>query len=89
MDLEEQRKEIDIIDNKIIKLLKKRFSLLEDIVKYKKENNLSIYQSNREEEVLNVRKNLAKVEGLSEDFIETIFIKIMEESKNIQKKYYN
>lgn len=52
MDLAEIRKEIDSTDDEILKLFLKRMELCVGVAKYKKENNMPVFQSKREEEIL-------------------------------------
>ena len=51
--LNDLRKNIDQIDSEIIQLLCKRFEVSKNIGLIKKENNVQILDSNREEEVKN------------------------------------
>lgn len=92
MNLEELRIEIDKCNDNIIKALEKRFYFTREIGKLKKENNLSSYDKNREDKVINNVRLLAKNSDLSEDMIENIFriimeqvIKEHEELKNVNK----
>ena len=92
MNLEELRIEIDKCNDNIIKALEKRFYFTREIGKLKKENNLSSYDKNRENKVINNVRLLAKSSNLSEDMIENIFriimeqvIKEHEELKNVNK----
>ena len=92
MNLEELRIEIDKCNNEIIEVVKKRFYFTREIGKIKKENNLSSYDKNREDKVINNVRLLAKNSDLSEDMVENIFkiimeqvIKEHEELKNVNK----
>ena len=92
MNLEELRIEIDKCNDNIIKALEKRFYFTREIGKLKKENNLSSYDKNREDKVINNVRLLAKNSDLSEDMVENIFkiimeqvIKEHEELKNVNK----
>lgn len=57
--LEECRNKIDEIDTKIISLFEERMSVVEDVIKYKKENNIPVLDSSRENLMLN--NNLEKI----------------------------
>lgn len=86
MSLKELRKEIDEINKNIIKLIVKRMKLAEEIVEYKKANALPIYIPEREKEVIeNVRK-IAKENNLDENMIEEVFWKIIEHTREMQKE---
>jgi chorismate mutase len=51
-DLAKYRREIDLVDSQLKKLLKIRFSLAKQVGQYKKLNNMEILDSKREEEIL-------------------------------------
>lgn len=51
-DLKNLRAEIDSIDKKLSLLFEKRMDVVSRIVQYKLKNNMSIYQKDREDEVL-------------------------------------
>ncbi len=59
------RREVDIIDDELIKLLSRRMSLSRDIGEYKRRNNITILQISRWEQMLNDR--LAKGVALNLD----------------------
>ncbi len=52
MDLSEIRKEIDKTDDEILSLFLKRMELCYGVAKYKKENNMPVFQGKREDEIL-------------------------------------
>lgn len=53
MDLKDLRKEIDGIDDEILKLFIKRMETVEKVTQVKKEQNLPVLNSSREREILN------------------------------------
>ena len=59
--LEESRKLIDEIDTKIISLYEERMKIVEKVIKYKIENNISILDSSRESKML--ENNLNKIKN--------------------------
>ncbi len=85
MDLDECRKEIDIIDSQLITLFERRMDIVVNVAKYKKENNLPIFQSEREAEV--IRKNIDKVsdEDLKK-YASQFLNELMKVSKELQKE---
>lgn len=92
MNLEELRIKIDKCNNDIIEAIKERFYFTREIGKLKKENNLSSYDKNREDKVINNVRMMAKNNNLNEDMVENIFkiimeqvIKEHEELKNVNK----
>lgn len=82
-NLTQLRKKIDLLDEQILKLLEKRAQISRDIGKLKLQNNLPVYNPEREIELL--ESLLGKHHGyLSPEAIRKIFMTIMEESKRIQ-----
>ena len=59
--LDEIRKEIDKVDERMLILFEKRMKFIEEISKYKKKNNQEIFDEKREEELL--EKNIAKLKN--------------------------
>lgn len=86
MKLEEIRKKLDKIDKSIVRLVAKRLSYMPYVAKYKKEHDLPIYDASREKKVIKSRKMLAQKLNINPNLIEKIFIAIMKESRDIQKK---
>lgn len=58
-DLDYCRKRIDEIDKKLIELFEERMNIVLDVARYKKANNLPIFNKQREDEV--IEKNVARV----------------------------
>jgi chorismate mutase len=87
--LGELRQQIDVYDDHLIDLLEKRMKVAETIGRYKKENNITILQSSRWDEIMKkvIAKGLSK--GLSGEFIDTVFKSIHQESINHQMKVMN
>ena len=83
------RKQIDRIDNVLITALAERMSVMPDIAEYKKEHNISIFQEQREQEIMAKLKKIAKEQGLDEGFVEEIFLSIFNEAKRIQHEVMN
>ncbi|MBU4485479.1 MAG: chorismate mutase [Candidatus Delongbacteria bacterium] len=80
-DLSEIRKKIDVLDIKIVKLLKERLRLVLS-TQDKKEK---IEDMKREEEILDMIKNLSENED-EEFFLKTIYRNLFSEGKRIQIK---
>lgn len=87
--LGELRQQIDVFDDHLLDLLEKRMQVAETIGKYKKENNITILQSTRWEEIINKVLSRGKAKSLSREFIDTIFKAIHQESINHQMKIMN
>lgn len=76
------RKNIDEIDDKIIELLKIRFSIVEDVKKYKKDNNVAVLDKTRENEIIE-KINLLGNQYKNE--IKKIYQTLLAVSKDLQK----
>jgi chorismate mutase len=83
------REQINHIDDELLQLIGNRMNVAEKIGSYKKENNITILQTNRWNEIL--EKGIARGEklGLSKDFIIKYFDAVHLESINRQNKVMN
>ena len=83
MDISDYRKEIDMIDNELVKLFERRLEVVTKVGEYKKENNLPILNESREVEVIN--KNVSKLTNMEyEPFAKQFFEDLMRTSRNFQ-----
>jgi len=89
LTLAELRDQIDKLDDKIINLLEERMGVSEKIGAYKKENNITILQTKRWDDMLKTRLQLGNRKGLSEEFIIKLFRSIHQESINHQTSVMN
>ena len=64
-------------------------NVVEEIAKYKKSNNVTIYQPNRWDSILKSRIENGFSKGLSEKFIKSIFQSIHNESIEHQAQIMN
>ncbi|WP_291944721.1 chorismate mutase [Chitinophaga sp.] len=87
--LEKLRAQINQVDDEIMLLLGNRMKIAEKIGTYKKENNITILQTNRWNEIL--ERNIAKGEklGLTKEFILKYFDAVHLESINRQNRVMN
>ncbi len=83
MELNTAREEINNIDKKIVKLLEKRFNIVNEIGLYKKKHNLPIYDSGRERQVIKDCIDLLENKEYSK-CIDDIYFQIMRSCKEIQ-----
>jgi len=74
---EEIRNEIDRIDRQIISLFAERHKYIEEIVKYKHDEN-SIVAQERKEKVISQRKTWAEERGLNPDTFKQIYTLLVE-----------
>lgn len=87
--LGELRQQIDIFDDYLLDLMEKRMKVAETIGHYKKENNITILQSARWDEIVKRAMNKGRAKGLSAELIDTMFKAIHQESINRQMKIMN
>src|SRR4030042_1349050 len=87
--LGELRQQIDIFDDHLIDLIEQRMKVAETIGQYKKENNITILQSVRWDEIVKRVMIKGQAKGLSPELIDTIFKAIHQESINHQMKIMN
>lgn len=83
--LEELRMQIDRLDDEVLLVMERRMKVAEKIGLFKKENNVTILQSERWNDLLKKRINTGLSKGLSEDFVKKIYSAIHEESIQHQK----
>jgi chorismate mutase len=87
--LEDLRRQIDKYDDRLIDVLDSRMKVADKIGKYKKDNNITILQSSRWDQLLTKRVQDGEKKGLSEDFVVKLFRAIHQESINHQTKIMN
>lgn len=87
--LTELRNNIDKIDDLIIQKMGERMQIAEKIGTYKKDNNITILQVNRWEEILNKRISYGKALKLSPEFTEKMLELIHAESIRRQTEIMN
>lgn len=87
--LEELRSEIDKLDEELIDILARRMTVVEEIGKYKKENNITILQLKRWSHIIHDRALGGENLGLSRDFILKLLEAIHEESIQRQTEVMN
>jgi chorismate mutase len=87
--LDKLREQINHIDDELMQLISQRMSIAEKIGEYKRNNNVTILQSTRWNEVLDKALMKAGKVGLSEEFIARYMDAIHMESINRQNKIMN
>ncbi|MDP4177677.1 MAG: prephenate dehydratase [Bacillota bacterium] len=87
-DISKLRDEIDDIDNKLTKLFEERMNIVKRVAEYKKNNNVPVLNSNREEEVINKNIKNLKDKTLNQ-YAREYLDSMMTISKNYQKNYLN
>ncbi|MCL2130773.1 MAG: chorismate mutase [Treponema sp.] len=87
MDLEELRREIDRIDDKLVELFEKRMDVSSTIAGFKKERNIPLHDPEREKEKL--KKLSGKVQKGYESYIKSLYSLLFEISRTEQAKIIN
>jgi chorismate mutase len=84
--LDRLRKEIDILDDEIMNVLASRMKVAREIGMYKKENNMTILQTDRWNEILQKFVERGLQNGLTEEFITRVIKSIHDESIEQQER---
>ncbi len=84
--LEKLRQQINQLDDELMQILGQRMRIAEQIGQYKKDNNITILQTNRWNEIIERATKKAAQIGLSREFITRYFDAVHMESINHQKK---
>lgn len=87
--LDDLRLQIDDIDNQLIDLFRDRMNISKQIGVYKQQNNITILQSRRYNEIIHDRNFKALKRGLNVDFVNRVFESIHEESVLQQSQIMN
>jgi len=87
--LEKLRQQINHLDDELMQILSTRMKAAEKIGQYKKENNITILQTNRWNEILERAFQKGEKLGLSKEFITKYFDAVHMESINHQNKIMN
>ncbi len=82
-NIDDYRKKIDEIDDKVLKLLDERMLHVKSIGKLKQTSGKSIYRPEREKDILDRLKN-SNAKLLHEDAIEAIYLEIFAVSRNLE-----
>lgn len=83
------RDQIDVLDDEIMQKLASRMKISEKIGQYKKENNVTILQVTRWEEIIQTRIALGKAMGLDANFTNDLLKLIHQESIQVQTRVMN
>jgi len=86
MNLNLLRNEIDEIDWRILRLINKRFNLVQNIKKEKKRLGLQLVNRSREKKILKKLTQSSKELNLNSDFVADVYKLIIKESRRIQSQ---
>ncbi|RYZ28423.1 MAG: 3-deoxy-7-phosphoheptulonate synthase [Chitinophagaceae bacterium] len=87
--LEKMRQQINQLDDELMQLLGQRMKIADKIGQYKKENNITILQTKRWNEILDRACKKGDKMGLSKEFITKYLDAVHMESINHQNKVFN
>lgn len=87
--LDSLRRQIDECDERLVSILAKRMEVCREIGRYKKENNMTVLQSARYNEILEKRGKEGESLGVSADSVVKIFTHIHQESIRQQLRIIN
>jgi chorismate mutase len=87
--LEKLRQQINHLDDELMQIVSQRMKIAEKIGEYKKNNNITILQTNRWNEILQRAVQKGEALGLSKEFITKYFDAMHMESINHQNKIMN
>jgi monofunctional chorismate mutase len=85
MELDKARTEINKIDKEIVKLLEKRFNIVNEIGNYKRKQGLPIYDEAREKQVVESCISYLENKEYSK-YIGDIYFQIMKCGKDLQQE---
>ncbi len=88
-ELQKLRQQIDQLDDELLQVLSKRMKITDAIGAYKKQNNITILQAQRWNEILKRAFDKNAVLELSDEFIKKYFEAVHLESINHQNKIMN
>jgi len=83
-DLERLRKRIDEVDTRLVELLAERMDIVSRVAAYKRRSGAQIRDVDREQALLNARRDQAESLGLSPDPVESIYRLILLASRDHQ-----
>jgi chorismate mutase-like protein len=86
MTLDDLRKDIDRVDEVLVRLLNERARCVCEIGRLKKELNIEIYQPDREKQVLHHVRTVASEGPLGPDAIARLFERIIDEARRLERR---
>ena len=86
MTLEDLRRDIDRVDEVLVRLLNERARCVCEIGLLKKEQGIEIYQPDREKDVLRHVREVAVEGPLGPDAIARLFERIIDEARRLERR---
>ena len=85
--IDEARNKINVIDEKMVELFEERMAAVLDVLRYKKEHNLAVFDGKREEEIIKRNINFLKNKELKNYYLD-FFNSLLNVSKKYQEDNY-
>jgi len=85
-NLEELRRDIDRVDEVLVRLLNERARCACEIGRLKKSQNVEIYQPDREKQVLDHVRSVAAEGPLDPEAIARLFERIIDEARRLERR---
>ncbi len=86
MTLDELRKDIDRVDEVLVRLLNERARCVCEVGRLKKEQGIEIYQPDREKDVLRHVREIAGEGPLGGDAVARLFERIIDEARRLERR---
>jgi chorismate mutase-like protein len=86
MTLDDLRRDIDRVDEVLVRLLNERARCVCEIGRLKKEQGIDVYQPNREKDVLRHVRAIASEGPLGPDAIARLFERIIDEARRLERR---
>ena len=86
MTLDDLRRDIDRVDEVLVRLLNERARCVCEIGRLKKEQGVEIYQPHREKDVLAHVREIASEGPLGPDAIARLFERIIDEARRLERR---
>lgn len=86
MTLDDLRRDIDRVDEVLVRLLNERARCVCEIGRLKKESKMAIYQPDREKQVLQHVRAIASEGPLGPDAIARLFERIIDEARRLERR---
>lgn len=83
--LKPYRVRINVIDEQILQLLRRRYDVIEEVAKIKARDNIPAHIQERVDEVRENAARLAAEKGLDEDFIRELYAQLIAHSCDLEE----
>tara|TARA_B100000029_G_C17517891_1_gene938784 strand:+ start:1288 stop:1593 length:306 start_codon:yes stop_codon:yes gene_type:complete len=88
-ELQNYRREIDELDVEFVELLVRRFEIVKNVAALKARTGMDVVQSDRAEQVKQRASDMADAQGLSGDFVRSIYEMMIDHAHVIEHDIVN